>query len=50
VCKVFCGASLALEGKKAENNLCYVEGICKDKIVQQKKTVQFSDKVQVFFG
>jgi hypothetical protein len=32
---------LVVEGKKAENNLCYVEGVCIQKGKTVKKKVRF---------
>ncbi|VFQ91499.1 unnamed protein product [Cuscuta campestris] len=47
LCKVYRGANLVLEGKKAENNLCYVEGAWTKKCMIAKK-VHFLDEVEVF--
>lgn len=47
-CKVFRWASLVVQGKQVENNMCYVEGRCIPKCKTVKKKVRFSDVIEVF--
>lgn len=47
-CKVYCGASLVMQGNKAENNICCVKGCCIRKCKIMKKKFQFSEEVEVF--